>query len=886
MSSLRDQIKARLRRDGTDWLRKPLLARGFVLVVLEQAEQIGGTLREKERAKDRALDLLRALERAYDLSLDLPLRYRPPKPPAPLRRLDWVQAARIAFDVATRLDGELQKRSRCRDRLAALIVLSAILRGGLLRPGAWLALWGALSQGIPRLKRADLTGDHVWIDLQIAEHEELRFYPDIVTLSLLARWTPIPLPQCRTADQLLRKIRTVLHLPALPTANAFSKAAFAPLEDRYGARIPAALFAVASGELNTSPLPRAQWESCLRGDALTRPQAARSSRSRKKFRSRLSLEQSERTLQALLLIRRKGARKSTAAPVRHALNSLLDQAPPPVVHARALWFLDLLKQRRKVSTLQRYNSAIGKILAMAFGDDDPAGMSAGEIETRIHAVLETPARQQDYSTADRLNQFFQFAVNDPRLYWPRPDLDLQDGSHQRTARAAVITGPQIAQTLSRLKHDRLASTAFVLGSRGGLRLSDMEALLVRDVDHGRDGAIRIHPTKEGNIKTAAGRRQIPLPVFLTERERSHWDSFTTKRRQNAVRPDEPFLADGAPLLGIARFDRVGFAKLLGDHLGMRPHDLRHGALSNIALALLAPEGNPTVRKVTGWSPARIRDIRAEFTGRDPLGGTHQLARLAGHRHATTLFGSYIHLADLALGLHVSASQETRPRTEAARMLGVNARSVGKKKLVTLEHLRPLILKKLRLVTIRPVKSVIPPAPPLEALLSPDIAIRLSRMLEKGHSRHEMEQSHAVPTRALNELATCGPLPAPPRQKSDRHWVSTQIANALALPEPAAFVHQIRSMPRHKLRFYAPNAAMRWLNGFGRNIPARLTLWIAEVDDPGPWKLVKVTPVRGPRTRLDVTVFTPSGTNAAPMLHYVANVVDRTLKLRAAITSET
>ena len=342
------------------------------------------------------------------------------------------------------------------------------------------------------------------------------------------------------------------------------------------------------------------------------------------------------------------------------------------MRARILWFLTLLAQRRKVSSLWRYNSAIADVMSLAFAEADPAQMSPGEIEIRLNAVLEGPLSRRDKTLGARLHQFFDFATSDPRLYWPEPILELPRVGHKSRPRAAAISGAQISRALAEARGPMSAAT--LMGGRGGLRVSDMEAILIRDVEHEPKGVLRIHPTKEGDIKTAAGRRQVPLPLLLTSSELSTWQAMTAARRQDTLNHGAQFLGRGGGLDQDVRFDRNTFAQILSESLGLSPHDLRHGALSNLALALLAPTGSKPVRDFTGWSAARIEAIRAEFTSRDTLGGMHQIARLAGHREAVTTFQTYLHLSDLALGLHIAALKDRRPVAEAARLRVLNALS--------------------------------------------------------------------------------------------------------------------------------------------------------------------------------------------------------------------
>lgn len=879
MSDLKELLRAKLTPQRIESLRQPLFAHEFVEEVIEDALAGCETQRARETAKTRVMLFLRAAERAHSLSFDLPTTYRPPLPDPPTRRLKWAAQARAVFDLADELETRLMQRGHCGKALASLIVLSAILNGALLRADVWVALWSALSRGRVEIKRSPVLSDAVWIDLQIGEKEEFRFYPDVVTLSLLARWTPCSLPPCRTVPQLLRQVERSLDLPQRLNASTLSEAGFAVLEDGAGAKIPQVLLGIANGTVQASPVSAGHWESCLRGEVIERTFGGKSRKPAISPEVHKSAEQSEAALKLALRVKRKGAVKITRKPVETALHNLLEQGPTPTVRARVLWFLSLLARRRKVKSLWRYNSALAEVMALSFEEHDPARMSAGEVEARLNAVLESPTARRDETLAARLHQFFDFAATDPRLYLPDPVIELPHRGPKSRPRVAVISGAQINRALGAFKGPMAAT--ILMGARGGLRLSDMEALLIRDVEHGPSGVLRIHPTKEGDIKTAAGRRQVPLPLLLAASELSTWQSITAARRQDALRHDAQFLGQGGGLDDVHRFDRTDFARALSETLGLTPHDLRHGALSNIALALLAPEGSKPVRTFTGWSAARIEAIRQEFSARDTLGGMHQLARLAGHREAKTTFETYLHLSDLALGLHIAAIKDKRPAQDAARLLGLNARSFKSKREVALESLRPRVLAKLKITEVKPLEATDHKPLGDSQELSVDLVLRLWSALHAGKSAFELSQTYALPVRVMNALTGFPAPPAVPRRKPDRLWLKHQVEAILSDEEPQALIALIRSMPQHAICFHAPSRAKRWLNGFGRNMRTEMTLQLADQRQAANWAEFDVQTKTGRNTRLVLSITTPAGTNAVPLLHHGADIATRVLAARNA-----
>ena len=154
--------------------------------------------------------------------------------------------------------------------------------------------------------------------------------------------------------------------------------------------------------------------------------------------------------------------------------------------------------------------------------------------------------------------------------------------------------------------------------RGGLRVSETAGLLAGDIR--RSGAISVHATRLAALKSEAGRRKVPLSQLLEGEDLALWDRFCARRRRQVLSPDrEPFLAR-PDLLDPEAFDVAELRALLAP-LGFSPHDLRHTALSRLALVLYADEAATAVpdigailQRLTGWSPALQARIRRLFLG--------------------------------------------------------------------------------------------------------------------------------------------------------------------------------------------------------------------------------------------------------------------------------
>lgn len=653
---VRTVIHARLRATDPERLRNPEAAQSFVQGVLQRVEAHWPHPAQKHIALPLAVKSLRAFARANRLTLGLPrlMGHRPA--PHPLRRAGWARDAAFVFHCEAALQGALQTRPRDPQQIACLLVASAILRGGLARPLAWVALWSRLQQGGLTLTGSQALGDLVWLDLELPKQdkrskttddgETLRWLPDVVTLSLIRRWNrnPTAVQVLTTPQAVLGQVLGSLGVEQALPIDRFAAASFAVLEDRAQHPLPQAVLNVASGTLEAYAAPVSIWQGYLTGarDGVHTPaQPAEHKTRQNRPESRIADVGAGLTqLQIAVHAQTAGAVKQTTTPVLAALSDLLLQPLAPVIRALALWYVDLLRRRLKPSTIRRYHQAIAKLLAAQIGNDDPATLPAGVVEALCAAGLEPLGLKQAVYAVGRLASFFTFATDDSRLAWPEIDASAfgVGSAGPGRVRVALVSGTDIRAALKSLTP--LHQIAFLLGARGGLRLSDMEALTVGDIERTQaHGMIGVHQTALSDLKSAASRRKICLGDLLTGAEHKIWQDFVEARRRDARSDTEPFLAVSGLL--VERFDRREFAQALGTHVGLRPHDLRHGAISNLALVLMSPPGcESQLRRLTGWRADDQARLLALFHKAGRARGLDELARLAGHADATTSFASY------------------------------------------------------------------------------------------------------------------------------------------------------------------------------------------------------------------------------------------------------
>lgn len=773
---------------------------------------------------------------------------RLPTGPEPLRGVTWTRNARAAFAMEAALDRALENRKRAGGpELPVLILASAILKGLLLRPEAWVALLNRLRDGTLVLHEGNALPQLPYITLTLpgqtgrpvhgaARGEEYRFFPDVQTLALVRRWQKAkPRSVAARAPQealdLLVKVLRPEGLPKSLKPADFAAAACAPFEDRAQVALPYALTAVASGELVALCLDETAW-SCLLDPGRAQTHVAETTMERRPRKPALAGAVDPGILWQALQVDSDRV-KPRAGKVREALRGLEDTALAPAAEALRLWYLSLLARERKVSTLQTYHVAIAGPVLSLLGSEDPREWSADELEDLAYLAARGGTANREAYRLGRLAQFLAFAARDRRLGWATVS-GLEGGvgvdeivrsAHLGPARArAVLVG--FGQVLPR-PEATACQVAFLLAWRGGLRLAEIAGLTLADVLDGPMGTLCVRSHAGTRLKSAAGRRLVPMRAMLADRaELDIFDGFVARRWREASSGRDPFLAE--------RFDKVRFRALLAELGGIWPHGLRHAALSNLFLVLFGPEAAAVeIERVTGWSAPGQARLRALFLGEqpDPRRAAPQLARLAGHAEPATTFRHYLHLNDLTLGLIVRAGAESLSPGQVRRRLGLNVRTCPDgPEAVRPEAFRSKVLTGLVRERLKGLVPEFAPAWPTVTPLTPNLALRLLSQLEAGQAAYDLAADHGLARARIDALADAaqevlsrrtgrgralvaaraGALAPPvPRRKAEQEAALTIAARVLAGPEPRPWAERVlaQSHPtRAGLRLRRPEDA--------------------------------------------------------------------------------
>lgn len=169
----------------------------------------------------------------------------------------------------------------------------------------------------------------------------------------------------------------------------------------------------------------------------------------------------------------------------------------------------------------------------------------------------------------------------------------------------------------------------------------------------------VRPSRFGNNKTPAARRQLQPFAMMTVAETEDFEAYLLHRRSRGRKG--PLFGVTQPDGTVAPFSKEALGRIFAEALrratgleAATAHALRRAAVTAAYLAIHEARtggsaGAPLIERLTGWSRAeRVRVAEAiapVAMRRDCWTG---LARFAGHGNAETTFGTYVMAADLAV----------------------------------------------------------------------------------------------------------------------------------------------------------------------------------------------------------------------------------------------
>jgi len=214
----------------------------------------------------------------------------------------------------------------------------------------------------------------------------------------------------------------------------------------------------------------------------------------------------------------------------------------------------------------------------------------------------------------------------------------------------------------------------VLGFRCGLRKMEALYLQVQDVMVLGRGELILRPTALRSLKSDNAERRIPLGIFLSAEEMDRLRAWKQQRLTHPeIQPTDCLFGvsagNGRPVSEKV-FQRIhSFMRSEKDSSTDKEHfhELRHGFATWMFLALMlsdlpeAPVLFPNLPKTTAWL-SKCKELRtALFRHKYSLRKyAFMLARLLGHASPGTSLENYVHCADLLLAVFLDQAEMMRP----------------------------------------------------------------------------------------------------------------------------------------------------------------------------------------------------------------------------------
>jgi integrase len=238
----------------------------------------------------------------------------------------------------------------------------------------------------------------------------------------------------------------------------------------------------------------------------------------------------------------------------------------------------LTRQHKRASTRARDLGYLERYILPTFGDRAVADITATDCDVWVSELTAAElAPATIVKAAQLLGSIFDRAVRDRRrLDNPARDLELPKVER---AKVRALSPTEVEKLAGEI--DPRYRAMVVVGCYTGLRLGELTALTAGDVDLGRRRLTVSRNTVEveghlshGQVKTAAGRRVVPLSAVALE--------ALTPLVEGAGHPDDLLFTapDGGYLRAAgwrSRFWRPA-VKAAGLE-GLTPHDMRHTAIS-------------------------------------------------------------------------------------------------------------------------------------------------------------------------------------------------------------------------------------------------------------------------------------------------------------------
>ncbi|GAA6186650.1 site-specific integrase [Aliiglaciecola sp. NS0011-25] len=649
----------------------------------------------------------------------------------PLRTEKWFKLSKSLNQWVTQWFDALQKRGATEkpltsEQVLANTLISAAFFGGLCIAEALAAL---RKQLLEENKPLTQTVETIWIDLTFDSKAQAhnafindqsvtlrRWYPDNLTLAWINHFlnlrNTVKTEDVPTAWHLVRQQLTDIDQSCrkiVKSLQQFAECAVGVTEQIEGVRLNQAMVQYLIGKIPSASLPHINHNilfeqpsfSAINNvqDELTRIPAANGlSQSRNHIALASNYERVVTMIRACLSPKQNGSNKNTPKAAIAQLQKLEPNQYPKQLSTLIEWFISLLAENKKVSTVSRYFSAIGKPWLAATATIDIDDLDSQDFEFLYRDILDSQLSEKNRRyMAGRFNQFHLYLSRNHDLPVLTSSLDgtsshsrpfIRSGFIPEQAFTAFIQSIEKKPVTHRKKQS--LQCLYIIAFRCGLRRGELLKLRLQDVESSSERWLFIRNNRYGNNKSSSALRKVPLSVLMTMEEAKLFENYLAyKRALDNSSQALLFSQEQSAHIPLDGNYVSTLAKTLLSQITDFPfifHHLRHTALSR--LQILLEDDNELIKEIISYPEEQIKKIKKTLGGFD----NHEvkrdiywaLAGFAGHLTPETTFSNYLHFTDCIVANKLKGAQHTIPINLFKQISGLSSniitRTIGDKAL--------------------------------------------------------------------------------------------------------------------------------------------------------------------------------------------------------------
>lgn len=610
----------------------------------------------------------------------------------PFRTEKWFRLSKSLNHGVTLWFDMLRKRNAATKPLTPEQVLgntliSAAFFGGLCIADALVALRKQLLQENKPLTQ---TGKTTWLDLifhtKTQAHNIVfndksatlrRWYPDNLTLAWIHHFLNIrstaKTDEIPTAWYLVREQLTNIDQSFkknVKSLNQFAESAVGVSEQIDGVRLNQAMVQYLAGKIPSASLPSVNHSllvlqssfstiNNVHDELIRIPHANAPSQSRNHIALEINYERVVTMLRASLSPKQNGSVKNTPkAAIAHLERIEPTQYPKPLF-TLIEWLISLLAENKKVSTVSRYFSAIGKPWLATTATIDIDDLDSEDFESLYRDILDTQLSEKNRCyMAGRFNQFHLYLSRNhdmPVLTNSLDDRSLHSRPFIRAGfipeQAFTVFLQSISQMSATHRKKQLLQCLYIIAFRCGLRRGELLKLRLQDVEPSSERWLFVRNNRYGNNKSSSALRKVPLSVLMTKKEAKLFENYLAYKRSldNSAQALLFSQEQGAhlPLDGnyISTLAKTLLSKIM-DFPSIF-HHFRHTALSRLQVVL--EDDKELIKEIISYPEEQVKKIKSTLGGFD----NHEVKRdiywaiagFAGHLTPETTFSNYLHFTD-------------------------------------------------------------------------------------------------------------------------------------------------------------------------------------------------------------------------------------------------